>query len=123
MPYLASFIVSWGWLIGAALVGLCDGLDLGGSARQAPRRSTAQLLEVRCRRLVAFSFAHVVPGRAGYWLDLALVMFALYLCRLYHRLMVARLGGLAHRAGGLRGSGGLTPGGADRKTGGGGCGG
>jgi hypothetical protein len=29
--------------------------------------------------LVAASFAHVVPGRFGYWLDLGLVMFACYL--------------------------------------------
>ena len=29
--------------------------------------------------LVAVALARVVPGRFGYWLDLGLVMFALYL--------------------------------------------
>jgi hypothetical protein len=29
--------------------------------------------------LVAAALARVVPGRPGYWLDLGLVMFALYL--------------------------------------------
>jgi len=30
--------------------------------------------------LIAAAVARVVPGRFGYWLDLFLVMFALYLC-------------------------------------------
>jgi hypothetical protein len=30
--------------------------------------------------LVSASLSRVVPGRFGYWLDLGLVMFALYLC-------------------------------------------
>ncbi|WP_291849531.1 hypothetical protein [Bradyrhizobium sp.] len=30
--------------------------------------------------LVAAAFARVVPGRAGYWLDLGLLMSAIYLC-------------------------------------------
>jgi hypothetical protein len=30
--------------------------------------------------LVAAALARVVPGRFGYWLDLFLIMFALYLC-------------------------------------------
>ena len=29
--------------------------------------------------LVAVALARVVPGRYGYWLDLGLIMFALYL--------------------------------------------
>ena len=29
--------------------------------------------------LVAAALARVVPGRPGYWLDLGLIMFALYL--------------------------------------------
>ena len=50
MTVLATFF--WGWLLGAALLAAA---------------------------LVAASFARVVPGRFGYWLDLFLVMFALYL--------------------------------------------
>jgi hypothetical protein len=30
--------------------------------------------------LIGAALARVVPGRFGYWLDLGLVMFALYLC-------------------------------------------
>ena len=30
--------------------------------------------------LVAAAVARVVPGRFGYWLDLGLILFALYLC-------------------------------------------
>jgi hypothetical protein len=30
--------------------------------------------------LVAAALTRVVPGRFGYWLDLGLVMFGLYLC-------------------------------------------
>jgi hypothetical protein len=29
--------------------------------------------------LVAVALARVIPGRPGYWLDLGLIMFALYL--------------------------------------------
>jgi hypothetical protein len=30
--------------------------------------------------LIGAALARVVPGRFGYWLDLGLIMFALYLC-------------------------------------------
>jgi hypothetical protein len=30
--------------------------------------------------LIGAAVARVVPGRFGYWLDLGLIMFALYLC-------------------------------------------
>jgi hypothetical protein len=36
-------------------------------------------LSVLVVAIVAVSLARVVPGRYGYWLDLGLVMFALYL--------------------------------------------
>jgi hypothetical protein len=39
----------------------------------------ARGLAVLMAALVAAAIARVVPGRAGYWLDLGLVMFALYL--------------------------------------------
>ena len=32
------------------------------------------------RRLVAVALARLIPGRPGYWLDLGLIMFTLYLC-------------------------------------------
>ena len=36
-------------------------------------------LAVPAAALVAVALARIVPGRYGYWLDLFLVMFALYL--------------------------------------------
>ena len=40
---------------------------------------TARWLAVLVAALVALALARVIPGRPGYWLDLGLVMFALYL--------------------------------------------
>ena len=59
----------------------------------------ARWLAVLAVALVAAALARVVPGRFGYWLDLGLVMFALYLVRLRDRIMAARLGGVAQHAG------------------------
>jgi hypothetical protein len=39
----------------------------------------ARWLALLAAALVAASLAQVAPGRFGYWLDLFLVMFALYL--------------------------------------------
>ena len=97
MAYLATF--HWGWLLGSLLLGLGDGLDRGGSSR--PGRIESRLtrwLAVLAAALVAAALARVVPGRFGYWLDLGLIMFALYLVRLRGRILAARLGGFAQRA-------------------------
>ena len=40
----------------------------------------ARWLAALAAALVAASLTQVIPGRFGYWLDLLLVMFALYLC-------------------------------------------
>ena len=42
-------------------------------------KSTALWLSLLVATLVALALARIVPGRPGYWLDLGLVMFALYL--------------------------------------------
>jgi hypothetical protein len=42
-------------------------------------RVTARWLTALMAVLVVVAVVRVVPGRAGYWLDLGLVMFALYL--------------------------------------------
>ena len=76
MLYVAMF--HWGWLLGALLLGFVAGwisvVQHGGVSRAMARWLTA-LMAV----LVVAAVARVVPGRAGYWLDLGLVMFALYL--------------------------------------------
>ena len=38
------------------------------------------VLSALAAALIGAAFARVVPGRFGYWLDLGLIMFALYLC-------------------------------------------
>jgi uncharacterized membrane protein YjjP (DUF1212 family) len=40
---------------------------------------TSRWLAVLMAALVAIALARILPGRPGYWLDLGLVMFALYL--------------------------------------------
>ena len=77
MAYLATFY--WGWLLASLLARLCDGLDRRGASRpgrfETDRAMARRAGRSACRR----SFARIVPGRPGYWLDLGLFMFALYL--------------------------------------------
>ena len=78
MPYLVSFHM--GWLIGSLLLGFCMGWISVVQRGNGTSKVTARWLAALVAGLVAASFAHVVPGRFGYWLDLLLFMFALYLC-------------------------------------------
>ena len=77
MAYLATFY--WGWLLGSALLGLAMGwisvVQHGDGVSKITKRWLAALAVV----LVAAALSRVVPGRFGYWLDLGLIMFALYL--------------------------------------------
>jgi hypothetical protein len=77
MTYLATFF--WGWLLASLLLGLAMGwisvVQHGNGVSKNLKRWLAVLAVV----LVAASVSRVVPGRFGYWLDLGLVMFALYL--------------------------------------------
>ena len=78
MPYLVSFHL--GWLIGSLVLGFCMGWISVVQRGNGTSKVTARWLAVLVAGLVAASFAHVVPGRFGYWLDLLLIMSALYLC-------------------------------------------
>jgi hypothetical protein len=77
MAYLATF--HWGWLLASLLLGLAMGWIAVVHRGQGVSRRTSRWLAVLAAALVAAALAKVVPGRAGYWLDLGLVMFALYL--------------------------------------------
>nr|AWM03838.1 hypothetical protein CIT40_29975 [Bradyrhizobium amphicarpaeae] len=77
MPYLVSFHM--GWLIGSVLLGFCMGWISVVQRGNGTSKVTARWLAALAVALVAASFAHVVPGRFGYWLDLGLIMFACYL--------------------------------------------
>jgi hypothetical protein len=78
MASLAIFY--WGWLLASLLLGLAMGWISVVQHGQGVSKRLARWLAVLAAALVAAAFARVVPGRFGYWLDLGLIMFALYLC-------------------------------------------
>ena len=78
MAYLATFF--WGWLLASLLLGLAMGWISVVQHGQGVSKTLARWLAVLAAALVAAAFARIVPGRFGYWLDLGLIMFALYLC-------------------------------------------
>jgi hypothetical protein len=77
MAYLVTF--HWGWLLASLLLGLAMGWIAVVHRGQGVSKVTARWLSVLVAALIAASLAHVIPGRPGYWLDLGLIMFALYL--------------------------------------------
>ena len=77
MFYLLSF--HWGWLVGSLLLGLAMGWISVVQRGNGTSKVLARWLAVLVAVLVAASLARVIPGRFGYWLDLGLIMFALYL--------------------------------------------
>ena len=77
MAYLVTF--HWGWLLASLLLGFAMGWIAVVHRGQGVSKLVARGLALLVAALVAAAIARVVPGRAGYWLDLGLVMFALYL--------------------------------------------
>ena len=77
MAYLAAF--HWGWLLASLLLGLAMGWIAVVHRGPGISRVTARWLVLLAAVLVAAALARLVPGRAGYWLDLGLMMFAIYL--------------------------------------------
>jgi hypothetical protein len=77
MANLATFF--WGWLLASFLLGLAMGWVAVVHRGQGVSKLVARCLAVLAAGLVAAALARVVPGRAGYWLDLGLIMFGLYL--------------------------------------------
>ena len=77
MTYLATF--HWGWLLASLLLGFAMGWIAVVHRGQGVSKNTARWLAGLTAALVAAAAAHLVPGRPCYWLDLGLVMFALYL--------------------------------------------
>lgn len=77
MFYLAAF--NWGWLLAAGLCGLAMGwiavVQHGLGLSEVTMKKSAVLLGA----IVLISLTRLIPGRAGYWLDLGLVMFIVYL--------------------------------------------
>jgi hypothetical protein len=77
MAYLVTF--HWTWLLASLLLGLATGWIAVVHRGQGVSKRTARWLAVLAAALVALALARVIPGRPGYWLDLGLIMFALYL--------------------------------------------
>ncbi len=77
MIFLASFL--WSWLLLALLLGLAMGWIAVVHRGQGVTKLHARWLAALAAVLVAVALAHLVPGRPGYWLDLGLLMLALYL--------------------------------------------
>jgi hypothetical protein len=77
MIYLATF--HWGWLLGSLLLGVAVGWIAVVQRGQGVSKVVARWLSVLVAALIAAALARVVPGRFGYWLDLGLLMFGLYL--------------------------------------------
>src|ERR1700738_803368 len=77
MAYLVTF--HWGWLLASLLLGLAMGWIAVVHRGQGVSKLTSRGLAVLVAALVAAALARVIPGRPGYWLDLGLIMFALYL--------------------------------------------
>ena len=77
MAYLTTFY--WGWLLASALLGFAMGWISVVQHGEGVPRKLRWGLSALVAALVAAALARVVPGRFGYWLDLGLIMFALYL--------------------------------------------
>jgi len=77
MTYLATFF--WGWLLASLLLGFAMGWIAVVHRARGVSKPVTRCLAVLAAALVGVALARVVPGRYGYWLDLGLVMFALYL--------------------------------------------
>lgn len=77
MAYVAQFF--WGWLLAALLLGFAMGwisvVQRGEGVTGAWGRALWALVFV----LAQLAIARIVPGRPGYWIDLGLVMFGLYI--------------------------------------------
>jgi hypothetical protein len=94
MLYLAAF--NWSWMLLAALSGFAMGWISVVQRGQGLSDATLKKCGAVLGALILVSLLRLIPGRAGYWLDLGLVMFAVYLagCALgswLRALVVARL--------------------------------
>jgi hypothetical protein len=74
---LATF--HWGWLLLASLLGFAMGWIAVVHRGHGVSRALAGWLGALVAVLLAASLTHLVPGRPGYWLDLGLMIFAVYL--------------------------------------------
>ena len=92
MAYLVTF--HWGWLLASLLLGFAMGWIAVVQRGAGISKRMAAWLALPVAALIVAALTRVVPGRAGYWLELGLIMFASYLvgCAmgslLRHRVLV-----------------------------------
>jgi len=72
-------IFSWGWLLGAVLLGFAMGWISVVHRGHGLSKRAAITLGVVGAAVLGLALARLVPGRPGYWLDLGLVMTTVYL--------------------------------------------
>ena len=77
MAYLVTF--HWGWLLASLLLGFAMGWIAVVHRGPGVSKLVARWLAVLVAALIAVALTRLIPGRPGYWLDLGLIMFALYL--------------------------------------------
>ena len=77
MSTLVSF--HWGFLLAALVLGFCMGWIAVVTHARPVSRNGMRILSGLAVVLIGLALARLVPGRFGYWLDLGLVMFAVYL--------------------------------------------
>jgi|SRR5215217_2368392 len=77
MVFLLTF--HWGWLLGSALLGLAMGWIAVVHRGPSVSKLMSRWLAVLALALLVSALSGVIPGRPGYWLELAIVMFATYL--------------------------------------------
>ena len=77
MVYLAMF--HWGWLVASLLLGFAMGWIAVVYRGLGVTKKAKQWLCLLVAALIAAALTRIVPGRFGYWLDLGLAMFAIYL--------------------------------------------
>ena len=77
MNFLAIF--HWGWLLAALLMGFVMGWVAVVHRGHGVSKSLAGWLGALVAALLVVSVARLVPGRPGYWVDLGLMIFAIYL--------------------------------------------
>ena len=78
MAYLTTFY--WGWLLASVLLGFAMGWISVVQHGEGVVGKLRWALSALVVALIGAALARVVPGRFGYWLDLGLIMFGLYLC-------------------------------------------
>jgi hypothetical protein len=77
MVYLVTFHA--GWLLGSLLIGLATGWIAVVYRGPSVSGSLMLALSALAAALVAIALTCVVPGLAGYWLELGLLLFLPYL--------------------------------------------